>query len=374
MRIALDHQAFCLQQTGGISRYFVRLAQELLAANQHVGVFAPLYRNQYLRELPQDCVRGRAVANYPPRCADVSVFINGMIGRRQLRSWHPEIVHETYFTKIKSGTVNCPTVLTVFDMISELGIGQSTLVESELKYSPKYMAVKRADHIICISENTRQDLIRLFNIRSTKISTIHLGCDSAPVSKEMMPKNVAETAATGEKPFLLYVGLREGYKNFLGLLHAVASSTQLKSSFDIIAFGADKFNLRELELIRHLNFSDKQVRQISGDDTILQQLYLSASALVYPSLYEGFGLPPLEAMAHRCPVISSNTSSMPEIIGEAAEFFDPNKAESIAMAIENVVYSAARTQDLISKGLQRVQAFTWKASARQHLALYQTLC
>ena len=113
---------------------------------------------------------------------------------------------------------------------------------------------------------------------------------------------------------------------------------------------------------------------MSGDDTILQQLYLSASALVYPSLYEGFGLPPLEAMAHRCPVVSSDTSSMPEIIGEAAEFFDPNKAESIAMAIENVVYSAARTQDLISKGLQRVQAFTWKASARQHLALYQTLC
>jgi glycosyltransferase involved in cell wall biosynthesis len=94
---------------------------------------------------------------------------------------------------------------------------------------------------------------------------------------------------------------------------------------------------------------------------------------VYPSCYEGFGLPPLEAMACQCPVVSSHASAMPEVIGDAAEFFEPTNIESIAKAIQKVVFSDTRKKELVAKGLERVAQFTWQACAQKHLALYQQL-
>ena len=365
MRIAYDHQAFCLQKTGGISRYFFHLADQLAIEGQDVGVFSPLYRNQYARQLPQKIVHGGYVKDYPPRCADAAVALNGVLARRQLRAWQPDVVHETYFSNTRSGSDKTPTVLTVFDMIGELGLDAEGPTPAELKRSKKYAAVKRADHVICISEHTRQDLIRLYEVSPEKTSTIHLGCElKASVEKKEIDAN---------RPYLLYVGLRADYKNFLRFVQAVAACAQLKEQFDIVAFGGGQFDSAEQGLIQELALRVDQVRQVSGDDAILAEHYRNASALVYPSCYEGFGLPPLEAMANQCPVVSSHASAMPEVIGDAAEFFDPFDRDSIASAIQNVVQSQARTNDLIAKGLTRVQQFTWQACAGQHLALYRKL-
>jgi glycosyltransferase involved in cell wall biosynthesis len=172
---------------------------------------------------------------------------------------------------------------------------------------------------------------------------------------------------------LLYVGLRGGYKNFERLLQAVACSKSLRDDFDVVAFGGGSFNTAELALIQRLNFAPNQIRQNSGSDQSLSEAYSAATAFVYPSIYEGFGLPPLEAMAHSCPVVSSNTSSMPEVIGDAAEYFDPLSLDDIASAIERVVLSNALTQSLIERGRLRAQRYTWKACAAQHLQLYDSL-
>ena len=365
MRIAFDHQAFCLQKTGGISRYFFHLAEQLSSAGQDVGVFSPLYRNQYARQLPPKILHGRYVKDYPHRCADVAVSLNGLIARRQLRAWQPDIVHETYFSNTRSGSDRTPSVLTVFDMIGELGLDTNAPTTNELKQSKKYAAVKRADHVICISEHTRQDLIRLYEVAPEKTSTIHLGCELKVLTEEK--------ATNADRPFLLYVGLRSGYKNFTRFVQAVAACVQLKEQFDIVAFGGGPFNPAEQALIQELGLRFDQVRQLNGNDTELAEYYRGASALVYPSCYEGFGLPPLEAMANHCPVVSSYASAMPEVIADAAEFFDPLDLDSIASAIQNVVQSQARTNDLIAKGLIRVQQFTWQTCAEQHLALYRKL-
>ena len=365
MRIGFDHQAFCLQKTGGISRYFFHLAEQLAILGQDVGVFSLFYRNQYARQLPPKLLHGSYVKDYPPRCADVAVSLNGLLARRQLRAWQPDIVHETYFSNTRSGSDNIPTVLTVFDMIGELGLDADVPTSAALKQSKKYLAVKRADHIVCISEQTRQDLIRLYEVAPEKTSTIHLGC-KFDVAAEKKITNV-------DRPFLLYVGLRSGYKNFTRFVQAVAACVQLREQFDIVAFGGGPFAQAEYALIQELHLRSDQVRHVSGDDATLIQNYRNASALIYPSCYEGFGLPPLEAMANRCPVVSSHASAMPEVIGDAAEFFDPLDLDSIASAIQKVVQSQARTNDLIAKGLIRVQQFTWETCARQHLALYKTL-
>ena len=110
-----------------------------------------------------------------------------------------------------------------------------------------------------------------------------------------------------------------------------------------------------------------------GDDKLLSNLYQNATAFIFPSLYEGFGIPPLEAMANKCPVISSNTSSMPEVIGDAAEYFNPNSIENLIYAIEKVVLSDIRKKELTQLGLDRIKRFSWEKCSNQTLSIYKTL-
>jgi glycosyltransferase involved in cell wall biosynthesis len=303
--------------------------------------------------------------------------VNSYVSRPQLKAWQPDIVHETYFSKVRSGSTSRPSVITVFDMISELGLEGAPPTFAQMKATNKYAAVSRADHVVCISEQTRQDLIRLFNIQPEKVLTIHLGCDQerAVAAAQESDESTARLSArlSSSRPYFLYVGLRQGYKNFAGLLRSIASSSRLKSTFDVFAFGGGTFTSDEQALIDELKFAPEQIKQISGDDLTLTQLYRQASAFVYPSLYEGFGLPPLEAMLHHCPVVSSHASAMPEVLGDAAEFFDPNQIDSIAQALERVAFSNDRRQQLIAKGMHRLKAFTWQACAERHLSLYQSV-
>jgi glycosyltransferase involved in cell wall biosynthesis len=368
MRIAFDHQAFCRQIAGGISRYYCRLAEELSRQDQQVGIFAPVYRNVYLKELPTQLVHGFSIKNYPPKTAGACVAANGLIARSMIRRWQPDVVHETYFHKQGNRADNLPRVVTVFDMISELDAQQQSKQPIDFKSSDKYRIVQRADHVICISEHTRQDLVRLFDVSVNKLSVIHLGCDQ-PLSQQY----AAEVKPKISRPFLLYVGLREGYKNFSRMVNAIAASSVLKKNFDIITFGGGEFTLSERQLISSLGFDPQQVRQLGGTDQDLNSLYRQAAAFIYPSTYEGFGLPPLEAMAMQCPVVSSNASSMPEVIGDAAEFFDPGDTDSMRFAIEQVMLSEERKQDLIKKGNQRVAQFRWSTCAEKTLDVYQAV-
>lgn len=369
MRIAYDHQAFCRQTAGGISRYFCRLAEELSYKQQEIGIFAPFYRNVYLKDLAPNLVHGCSVKNYPPKTAGLCVSVNAAITRPWIRQWKPDLVHETYFDKRGVSSVDCPKVITVFDMIGELDELNDQKRYSDIRETAKYQSINRAHQVICISEHTRKDLIRLFNVAEQKVSVVYLG------TEQNIKSVITDTDAKRNfrKPFLLYVGLRGGYKNFEKFLQSIASSSELQSSFDVIAFGGGKFTVDEQVFIEKLGFKEKQIRQMSGTDQELNHLYQNAAAFVYPSKYEGFGLPPLEAMAAHCPVVSSNASSMPEVIGDAAEFFDPNQIDSIRVAIEQVVFSESKKQELVKKGVERVKQFTWAQCAEKTLDIYRTV-
>ncbi len=367
MRIAFDDQIFCRQPYGGVSRYFIRIAEQFIAMQQEVGIFAPLHRNRYAAELPPGVVHGRAVRRYPRRCDRLLMFpLNHFIAKLAISHWRPNVVHETYYSRWGSAPRHCPSVITVFDMISELFGDKSGASSGDLIL--KREAVARADHVICISENTRRDLINLFSTDERKTSVVHLGFDHFPADCEAIKDDPAPT-----KTYLLYVGNRAGYKNYSGFLRAVACDKRLKTEFDIVAFGGGGFSPAEAALHAELGFRPEQVRQQGGDDHFLGRLYHQAAAFVYPSLYEGFGLPPLEAMSHQCPVICSNTSSMPEVIGDAAEFFDPKSIEDMAAAVSRVVYSPGRIQDLIARGRKRLALFSWKSCADRTLDIYRTL-
>lgn len=367
MRIAFDHQIFVMQAYGGVSRYFTRLAQSLLDKEQEVEIFASLYQNNYLVELPPGVVNGRHVKHYPPKTGRLFMAYNQFRSRVKIAKCKPNVVHETYFVKKHLVPHPCPTVITVHDMIHELF--PAACADSRDLIPAKRNAIGRADHILCNSEHTKSDLMRLYDVPENKVSVVHHAFD------QFVPREQRCLDGLGckAKPYILYVGQRSGYKNFNGFLEAIARSPSLLADFNVIAFGGPRFSAAERALISSLAFSENQVQHKTGNDEVLGGFYRSARAFVYPSLYEGFGVPPLEAMAQNCPVVSSNTSSMPEVIGSAGEYFDPSDRDDMRSAIERVVYSNARIESLRQAGTARLSTFSWDRCARETLDIYRTL-
>ena len=365
MKIAFDHQTFNLQTYGGISRYYTILAQELLKQGQDVGVFAGVHRNNYLSTLPRDVVRGVKLPQYPPKSSRIFQVFNHYLANVQINHWQPDIVHETYYSFMPSPKTSLPRVTTVYDMIHELYPQMFSSRDNTTNWKRK--TFERVEHIISISQSTKNDLIDIFGVEEDKISVIHLGVDLA--FSHYYPEQDNESL----RPFLLYVGARRGYKNFHAVLQAFSNSNRLKNDFDLVAFGGGSFSHGELDVISSFGFDDKRVQQVGGSDEKLKELYHLASAFIYPSLYEGFGMPPLEAMACSCPVISSNTSSMPEVIGNAGEYFDPTNVDELMAAIEKVVYSSVRIEELRLLGQERVKSFSWEKTATKTLDVYRKI-
>ena len=367
MRVAFDQQVFLLQEYGGISRYVCSLASGLAKIpGVDVTILAPLHHNGHLDKLPGDLTWGWRVPRFP-KTARFVCSVSALLARHAMRRFRPDIVHETYYSADAFAPRGARRVITVYDMIyerfpSEFSGGQLT--------AAKKIAISRADHVLCISESTRRDLIDILGIAADRVSVVYLGYDelALPALASGESQNHADTC-----PFLLYVGTRGGYKNFESLLRAVASSSYVKNNFSIVCFGGGALRSEELSLIRELKLADGQVRHMGGGDEVLARLYQRAAAFVCPSRYEGFGIPLLEAMSLGCPVICSNTSSIPEVVGDAGEYFDPNDPESICAAIESVLESRTRRDELITKGYGRCALFSWTRCATETLTIYRSL-
>lgn len=364
MRIAYDDQIFAMQEYGGVSRYFFELANNIAKANAaEVAIFSPLYTNSYLAAASHQLqVRGVKM----PAIRRSGLFyraVNQMFVLPMMVRFHPDIVHETYYSQKSKTPVGSKVVLTVFDMIHERF--PEDFATRDRTSEEKVKAVERADHVICISEQTRADLVELLGVDRAKTSVVHLGFS--------LTKQPADSRLASERPYVLYVGSRGGYKNFQLLLHTYAANLALQHDYDLVAFGGGPLNAREKALVAKLGIPFERVRHLSGDDSVLSDLYRKAALFVYPSRYEGFGIPPLEAMSFDCPVACSNTSSIPEVVGNAAEFFDPDSIESIGHAIERVLNDRPLRQILVARGRERIKLFSWERCAEQTLDVYRSL-
>ncbi len=233
----------------------------------------------------------------------------------------------------------------------------------------KKNAIKRADHIICISNNTKNDLMNIYNLKENSISVIHHGYKSLCT----YDNNTTSFGINKLRPFILFVGHRSGYKNFNKFLKGFSTSKRLMQDFDILCFGGAKFSVAEILNIEALGFKDGQVRYVNGSDAELSFLYSQSRAFIYPSLYEGFGFPLLEAMAFNCPIIASNTSSMPEVCEDAALYFDPNNSDDICQKIEQLVYSDDLIRSLKLIASQQLLKFNSIDCARKTLSVYKSI-
>jgi glycosyltransferase involved in cell wall biosynthesis len=233
-----------------------------------------------------------------------------------------------------------------------------------------YRGIKYSDFLIAVSNSTKNDLINYFTVPEEKIRVIHHGVDSA--FKPLAPKDVEEvyTKYNIDKNcrYILHVGGNAPRKNLPVLIKAFH---RLINGFKIKNVKLLKINNMDRELIRRLKIEKyvKIIDYVPEED--LPKFYNLADVFVFPSIYEGFGFPPLEAMACGTPVITSNASSLPEVVGGAGIMLDPNDVDGFAKAMYNVLTDEGLRQEMIKRGLERVKKFSWDKAARETLEVYK---
>lgn len=360
MKIQFDHQTFSLQQYGGISRYFSVLQEHLRSHEKfQVDPGFLVSRNCYLSpaafSLPAGL--GRALVSRSRTYAFNKRYCKHLIEKNQFDVFHP-----TYYDAYFLPYLKKPFVVTVHDMTHELF--PEFFPQNDPFITYKRQVIEKADQLIAISEATKKDLLEIFGVPDKKVTVIHHGIYAIDGPAEAVP-DLPER-------FVLYVGARNGYKNFVRFIHACAVVLQGDEELRIICAGGGAFNLAERELL-HRKKMTAVVRQVRVNDRQLKTLYQHARLFVYPSLYEGFGLPILEAFQSSCPVAVSNTSCFPEVAGDSVVYFDPYAPEDIARAITDTIYNDTRRKDLSRKGQRRLNHFTLANCMEKTLEVYQQL-
>jgi glycosyltransferase involved in cell wall biosynthesis len=339
--LELDDIIYSLQKFGGASTYWRELTSRLD------------------RVIPASIVRSTApkiMRLYSPRSA-------------------ARIFHSSHFRVSSSRGVK--NVTTIHDLIYEKGLGGGRA--KIINIYERRKSVERADAIICISESTRRDLYEYYGklVESKPVHVIYHGCTQLPIrsiaitaeSKLNLLGHLKLNLSSGN--FFMFVGGRSGYKNFKLLLNAFKGGNFASLGYSLICTGA-QFSDDEQKLINDLELS-KSVFSIGFiDSNTLRELYEVARALVYPSSYEGFGLPPLEAMSAGCPVICSKSSSLPEVVGEAGILIDTDSVDQLVKAMNTVLLDSSRL-NYIHAGIERAKNFDWMETARKHALVYKSL-
>lgn len=366
MRILYDHQIFLAQPFGGISRYFAELIRSLSFDPEcRIDVSAFCVSNEYLNALFSfSWLKGHLRKNIFAR--KLSSLLNQTCATLAVRSGQFDIFHPTYYNPYFLASLKSrPFVVTIYDMTHELfpecfAVGDPT---SERKR----LLVERAAHVIAISHNTKKDLVRLFGVAPEKVTVTHL---SGGFSSDFCSEPDSQWAFLSNERYLLFVGKREGYKNFNGFISAIVPLLTEDRSLKVFCVGGTDFTPKEQALIKGLGISD-QVRSFMANDMDLMHFYRWAVAFVFPSFYEGFGIPVLEAFSCECPVIISNSSSLPEVGGDAAVYFDPHNKVSIFNAVRRVVSDSALRLELKKKILAHASMFSWQKTAEETKQIYR---
>jgi glycosyltransferase involved in cell wall biosynthesis len=290
-------------------------------------------------------------------------YINRFSTNQDLEKGNYDIFHPTYFNPYFLNHLNDkPFVLTVYDSIHEKYPEIINSIDKTLEN--KKVLLGKAGVIIAISNSTKNDLIQLYSIPSEKIEVVYL---AASINKTLASSNLK--LSLPEK-YILFVGNRDFYKNFNNFILSVEPLLKEYKNLLLICAGGSSFTNEENKFFHSKELENKILHK-EADDVTLATLYSNALAFVFPTLYEGFGIPALEAMNCDCPVIMSNTSSLPEVGCEAAIYFDPNNIDNIREKIESVIFNKDLRNDLILKGINQRQKFSFEKTAKQTLEVYK---
>jgi glycosyltransferase involved in cell wall biosynthesis len=356
MKVLYDHQVFSWQRFGGISRYFYELMNHCTGLFEYEtsGIFSD---NEYIKPLQLYKIfpihlnnRGRIrIINY----------FNKRNTIKRLRTKEYDIIHPTYYDPyVLKYSRKYKIVIDVHDMIFEKFPDQFKNIKRIIEKKRRYFFC--SDKIIANSQRTKEDLLDIYSeIPENKVAVIYRG-------------NVFSNKIIGleqdKECYILFTGQRSGYKNFYRFIVAIAP---LLIHYDLqLLCTGQAFTRKESDLLRQYNVYDRTHCQFVKDDE-LWKIYANALVFVFPSLYEGFGFPILEAFSAGCPAILSNTSCFPEIAENAAIYFDPYDIEDMRRVIEKAILDSSLRQILIKKGYERVNYFSWEKTVKETFQVYK---
>lgn len=360
-KILYDNQMFTFQRFGGVTRYFADLMYNL-PAGEFVSEIPMRYcENHYVTETyDRKYEKITFPDNYRIR-RRIYQLVNKYISWKAVKYNDYDIFHPTYFNPYFLKPLKKrekPFVLTVHDMTFERYPQDVLIYDRTIPHKKRLIA--EADHIIAVSENTKRDIVELLGTDPSKISVVHHGY-----------RHVVEAAPQIFDRYVLYVGERKGYKNFYPWLSAIRSLFNLDPNLKIVCTGTP-FSHSEIKFFSKWNIADRLVH-ISANDAQMASLYKHALCFVFPSHYEGFGIPILEAFANGCPVCLSNASCFPEVAGDAALFFNPNDAQSMYDSLKEVLVSETLRGELRSKGFERSRDFSLESMVENTCEVYRKL-
>lgn len=356
----MDYQIFTIQTFGGISRIYAEVYKRYLK-NDSIDCKIPIIfsENEYIQDILN--VKSFLKGNTSFIKKLFYYVINRIYCTFKLIKGDFDVFQPTYydpyFLPFLKGK---PFVLVVLDMTHEIFPESVSLQDRTIEWKKKL--VHRADKIIAISENTKKDIIKFYGIDKNKIEVVYLGT-SITVPKRRVDLDLP-------KEYILFLGNRGKYKNFNNFFKAVAPILKEKKDLYLVCAGSSSFSKEEIDMINSYGLEDR-VKHIRFKDEDMGYIYNRAMCFVFPSLYEGFGIPVLEAFACDCPAIISNISSLPEVGGNAVEYFNPKDIKSIESSIRRVVEDSKVREGLIKKGRERLKMFSWEKTSNEYTKIYE---
>ena len=380
MTILFDYQAFEMQPFGGVSNSYAEIISHLQSLGVDVRLAIKESDNEHLKQSgiapsvkPLGTTnkrwfggkklfkgqrrllrKGVSLAGYH----DDFLSINQDYCIKQLKKQQFDVFEPTFFNSYFLPYLKGkPFVLTVHDMIPEI------MGVDEPQAQQKKLLCPLAAHIHVPSQNTKNDLVNILNIDPDKVTVTPHGSPTLPTTQHTTPYPF---------PYLLYVGARVSYKNFAPFVEECAIIISKHPDIHVVCTGSS-FTQEEKQLLYDLGLTQNFI-QIHTDDAGLQALYQNAVAFIYPSAYEGFGIPILEAFVCGCPVFLNNTSCFHEVGGDAAIYFDINRRGDLAELLDAFLLSSEQDKNaLVSRGLERAKLYSWEESARRLSHVYQNI-
>ncbi len=349
--IYLDNIIFSLQKSGGISAVWYEHLKRLLEKCEEIKIieYDTALENLFRKELTVD---ESIIKTISSEFLNLKRYLNPKIRSNDVSS--PFIFHSSYYRTCRNK--EAVNITTVHDFTYEY---YSKGLPKITHCIQKYNAIRNSDFIICISENTKKDLLKFLpDVDENKIRVIYNG-----VSEDYYKIQDSKVLNSEKEKFAVFVGARDGYKNFALAVEAIAETTlQLKIVGSPLDDSEKQFLQKKLGDNRY-----QYVGRVSNNE--LNKLYNSAFCLLYPSSYEGFGIPVIEAQKAGCPVIAANQSSIPEIVGEKSLLIDSLTAKNIKEKI-NLLENSSIRDELIAAGLENSRRFSWDKTFSATLDVY----
>lgn len=371
-KISLEIQAACGVKTG-IGWYIYNLVKNLKESNnnEYTGEIFNFMSRKDLEDFSKINLNMKQNKIIPYSIYDkikrkLPIKYNRLIGTKS------DIYHFFNFTIPKN--IDGKVILTIYDTVF---ITAKDTIDFKRPIEDYISSAKQADRIITVSESAKRDIIRNLEVEASKIDVIYPGIDLEVYNKiynEDEKRKVKKKYSLPEN-YLLYLGTIEPRKNLVNVLKAFAKFKEKDKKMKLVISGKLGWKSENIpELIENLGIKDDIIFTGYVDENDKVLIYKLAQIFLFPSIYEGFGMPILEAMAAGIPVITSNCSSMPEVVGEAGILINPNSYDEISNAIENIINEDDKSlQKRITLGIERSRNFTWEKSSKQLEKIYNSM-